>query len=144
MDGDSTALELTFDEANILFGHTEINPATVLKSLYAKYNPQFQSTHFNEFRILLIGTCILARIKDENTRYLVRILNSTFIKEQFRGKHRINCNLLHYLFSLTWHFRNCRNFNDIETAGRNQIFISKIKKKLISAGISVQLEFSFQ
>lgn len=143
MDGNPKALELTFDEANILFGYTEINPGTVLKSLYAKYNHQFQSTNFYEFRILLIGAGILARIKDENTRYLVRSLNSMFIREQFRGKHRINYNLLHYLFSLTWHFRNCRNLNDIETAGRDQIFISKIKEKLISAGIGVQLEFQF-
>ncbi len=143
MDGDPKALELTFDEANILFGYTEINPGTVLKSLYAKYKSQFQSTTFYEFRILLLGAGILARIKDENTRYLVRSLNSMFIREQFRGKHRINCNLLHYLFFLTWHFRNCRNLTDIETAGRNQIFISKIKDQLISAGIGVQLEFPF-
>lgn len=108
-----------------------------------KHKSQFQSTTFYEFRILLLGAGILTRIKDENTRYLVRSLNSTFIREQFRGKHRINCNLLHYLFSLIWHFRNCRNVTDIETAGRDKIFISKIKEKLISAGIGVQLEFPF-
>jgi len=142
MDDDEVPLELTFEEANILFGLSETSPVNLLQSLYMKYKDQLHSANYHEFRMLLTIVRILTRIKDEDTRYIVRSLNSKFMQEQFRGKQGISCRLLHYIFSLTWHFRNCSSLDDITTVGHDRVFISKFREQLASAGIGVQLELS--
>jgi hypothetical protein len=123
MDNNEVALELTLEEANNLFGLSETNPGTVLKSLSIRYKHHLHSANYHEFRLLLTIVRILSRIKNEDTRYIVRRLNLTFIREQFRGKPRISCSLLHYIFSLTWHFRNCNNLDDIDRVGYDRVFI---------------------
>jgi hypothetical protein len=142
MDDSEEALVLTFEEANILFGFSETCPVNVLQSLYMRYKHQLHSANYHEFRMLLTIVRILTRIKNEDTRYMVRSLNSKFMKEQFRGKPGISCRLLHYIFSLTWHFRNCSSLDDISTVGHDRVFISKFREQLASAGIGVQLELS--
>ncbi len=142
IDNNEVALELTFEEANILFGLSETSPVNVVKSLYLRYEHQLNSANYHEFRMLLTIVRILARIKNEDTQYMVKSMNSKFMREQFRGKPRISCSLLHYIFSLTWHFRNCSSLDDISMVGHDRAFISKFKEQLASAGVGVQFELS--
>ena len=141
MNNHEGALELTFEEANILFGFSGTNPATLLKALFnSSKNNQLHSVVYNEIRMLLTIIRIRMRIKNEETLYIVKSLSLTFIKEQFHNRQRISCSLLHYLLSLTWRFRNCKNLDDIAKVGYDRGFISKFREELAISGIGVQLE----
>ena len=136
-------LTLTFEEANIIFGFSEINPAFVLKEIAMMIREKYHPDLFREFRFLMACNCSLNRYKSEDSFYIVRKMNAKYLREQFYKKEQLLISAFHYLFSIIWHFRNCRNFTDIENAGNDSLFVTKIKQQLIDAGIAVQLEISF-
>ena len=137
---DDDELVLTFDEANQVYGSGEMNPALVLRALYDRHKQHLHAGIVHELRILLKGNKIIRAIKSEDVRNIVTGLNSRFLREQFHGKALIDCSSLHYLFSIFWHFRHCKNMNDVAKAGRDRHFISKFREQLLGSGIAVQYE----
>jgi hypothetical protein len=143
MDDSSEILTFTFDEANHFFGLSESNGVLLLKAISERQEHHFSPRIHYELRFLVIAIQVLMEIESEEVRYLVRSLNSSFLREQFKGKSSIESSSLHYIFTLIWHYRHCRNLNDVETVDRDPVFLSRFKQQLILAGIAVHLEFSF-
>lgn len=118
----------------------EINAALVLVELYERHKHPLHERIYHDLRFLLNGIKIITRIQSDDVRFIVKSLNTRYLREQFHGKQHIDCNSMHYLFSIIWHFRHCSNMDDVVTASNNRHFISKFRQQLHGTGIAVQYE----
>jgi len=136
-------IKLTFVEANQMFGCSDISQGEVLKSIDERQKQLLSPTCYHEIRFLLKTIKVISLIRSDEVRELIRSLNKRFLTEQYRGKLTIDSQSLHYLFSIIWYFRHCRNLEDVDKAGRDPLFISTLRRQLMNAGIAVQLEIPF-